>query len=169
MTLEDLDANYAHLIGPYADSFYFERSIGEQFWQDVKSFVYHGRAQKIRDASPSVTTKCGKSFSSQEMLRDIFLWSVYWGDADIAFVLLLKIESRMSAALVASGIAQHLSIFASTLDVQHKYVEQAKKYEAYATDCINACYKHHERRACQLLLRENPLFGNVTCMQVSQT
>ncbi|CAF1301627.1 unnamed protein product [Rotaria sordida] len=86
---------------------------------------------------------------------------------DIAFVLLLQLESRMGAALIAAGMAQHLSLSASTLDVRHTYTEQAEKYEAYATDCINACYKHNERLACQLLLRENPLFGNVTCMQIA--
>lgn len=115
-----------------------------------------------------ITYTCDRSFSSQEMLRELFLWSVHAGYADIAFVLLLQIESRMSAALIAAGMAQRLSLFASTLDIRHTYIEQAKKYEAYATDCINACYKYHERRACQLLLRENPFFGNVTCMQVSQ-
>ncbi|CAF1230726.1 unnamed protein product [Rotaria sordida] len=73
----------------------------------------------------------------------------------------------MSAALIAAGMAQHLSLSASTLDVRHTYTEQAKKYEVYATDCINACYQHDERLACQLLLRENPLFGNVTCMQLA--
>ncbi len=90
------------------------------------------------------------------------------GYSDIAFVLLLQLESRMSAALIAAGMAQRLSLSAKTLDVRHTYIEQAEKYEAYATSCINACYKHHQRLACQLLLRENPFFGNVTCMQVSQ-
>ncbi|CAF4182954.1 unnamed protein product, partial [Rotaria sordida] len=174
-TLKELDATYAQLIGPYVNSFYFEQNKRSQFLQDVILFVYRGRIHDIDEISSTengseesyITYTCDKPFSSQEMLRELFLWSVYTGYADIAFVLLLQLESRMVAALIAAGIAQHLSLFASTLDVRHTYIEQAKKYETYATDCINACYKHNERLACQLLLRENPLFGNVTCMQVA--
>ena len=101
------------------------------------------------------------------MLRELFLWSVYAGYAGIAFVLLFYLRSRVGAALIAAGMAQRLSSDAITLDVRHKYIEQAKEYEAYATACINACYAHDEQLACQLLLRENPFFGNATCMQVS--
>ncbi|CAF1528136.1 unnamed protein product [Rotaria sp. Silwood1] len=169
-TLKELDATYAQLIGPFVNSFYFERNKRSQFLQDIESFVYRGHINDIDKISSiensseksHATYTCNKSFSSQEMLRELFLWSVYVGYADIAFVLLLQLESRISAALIAAGMAQHLSLFASTLDIRHTYNEQAKNYEVYATDCINACYKHNERLACQLLLRENPLFGNVT-------
>ena len=130
--------------------------------QDVQSFVHRARTYRSSYA-------CDKPFSNQEMLRELFLWSVFVGNSDIAFVLLLQIDSRIAAALIAAGMAQHIALFASTLDVRHIYTEQAKEYEAYATACINACHKHNERLACQLLLRENPLFGNVTCMQVSQS
>jgi hypothetical protein len=101
------------------------------------------------------------------MLRDLFLWSVYMGYADIAFVLLLQLKSRIGAALVAAGIAQHLSLSVSNLELRNTYDEHRIAYEEYAKACIDACYKHNEQFACQLLLREIPLFGNITCMQVS--
>jgi hypothetical protein len=107
-----------------------------------------------------------KPFDKQEMLRELFLWSVYAGYADIAFVLLLQLESRIAAALIGAHIAQCLSLHASRLDLRHKFKQQAKDYEEYARVCINDCYKHNERLACQLLVRENPLFGDVTSMQV---
>ena len=53
------------------------------------------------------------------------------------------------------------------MDKRQKYSEQAKVYEAYASKCIEDCDTYNERVACQLLLREIPLYGNVTCMQVS--
>ncbi len=103
----------------------------------------------------------------QQMLRDLFLWSVYAGYSDIAFVLLLQIKSRMSAALIAAGIARRLSLYATSIDTCHRFHQQAEQYEMYATVCIIACYNQNKRFAYHLLLRENPLFGNVTCMQVS--
>lgn len=108
-----------------------------------------------------------KFFDRQKMLREIFPWSVYAGYADIAFVILLHIESRMSAALVATSMARRLSKFTNSIDAHYKFDQQAKDYESYATACITACYNHNKRRTCQILLRENPFFGNITCMQVS--
>ena len=100
------------------------------------------------------------------MLRELFLWSVYAGYADIAFVLLLQLESRIGAALIGASIARNVSLFTSRLDLPHIFDQQAKDYEEYARACIVACYKHNERLACQILVRENSLFGDVTCMQV---
>lgn len=106
-------------------------------------------------------------YDQEKLLRDIFLWSVYAGYSDIAFVLLLQIKSRMSAALIAAGIARRISLSATSLNTRHKFDQQANDYEAYATECIIACYNQNKRRACYLLLRENPFLGNTTCMQVS--
>lgn len=101
------------------------------------------------------------------MLRDIFLWSVYEGHIDIAFVILLQLKSRIIAALVAAGMAHRLSLMSHKPHIRSTFNEHRAAYDEYATACIDACYKHNERLACELLLREIPLFGNITCMQVS--
>ncbi|CAF0830997.1 unnamed protein product [Rotaria sordida] len=101
------------------------------------------------------------------MLRELFLWSVYAGYSDIAFIPLLQLESRISAALIAACIARRLSLFAINLDLRRTFDQQTKDYEEYASACVTACYKHNERLACQLLVRENLLFGDVTCMQIA--
>ncbi len=109
-----------------------------------------------------------KPFGNQEMLRDIFLWAVIEGHAEMAFVLLLQLKSRIIPALVAAGITHRLmATTGGYLDRVHKFQKQSNDYEQFATACIDACYSQSERRACQLLLREIPLFGNITCMQVS--
>ncbi|CAF3976461.1 unnamed protein product [Rotaria sordida] len=76
-------------------------------------------------------------------------------------------ESRISAALIAACIARRLSLFAINLDLRRTFDQQTKDYEEYASACVTACYKHNERLACQLLVRENLLFGDVTCMQIA--
>ncbi|CAF1223885.1 unnamed protein product [Adineta ricciae] len=108
------------------------------------------------------------TFGSQEMLREIFLWAVIEGYSEMAFILLLQIKSRISAALIAAGITSRLmSTYDGYLDRLHKFRKQSSDYERFATACIDDCYRRNERRACQLLLRETPLFGNVTCMQIA--
>ncbi|CAF3682105.1 unnamed protein product [Rotaria sp. Silwood1] len=86
----------------------------------------------------------------------------------MAFVLLLQLKSRIAVALVAAGITRQLmSTTPEYLDQLHKFQKQSKDYEQFATACIDACYQRSERYACQLLLREIPFLGNITCMQVA--
>lgn len=108
-----------------------------------------------------------KYFGQQEMLRDLFFWSVYAGNIDIALVLLLQLKSRIGAVLIAAGMAKSFSLAGNNPYIKHKYEQHRIIYEEYATKCIDACYKQDEQLACQLLLREIPLYGNITCVQVS--
>ncbi|CAF1058024.1 unnamed protein product [Rotaria sordida] len=79
----------------------------------------------------------------------------------------LSDQLRLNAALIAACIARRLSLFAINLDLRRTFDQQTKDYEEYASACVTACYKHNERLACQLLVRENLLFGDVTCMQIA--
>lgn len=165
-----------NLIGPYIKSFYFRHSEGTRILIWFKSLFYNinicsnnetsSETEDNKTSGSAYSIK--KPFDKQEMLRDIFLWSVYAGYSDIAFVILLQLESRISAALIAARIARHLSLQALHLDLRHTFDQQAEDYEKYATACITACYKQNEKMACQLLTRENALFGEATCMQVCE-
>lgn len=102
----------------------------------------------------------------QIMFRDLFFWSVYFGYSNIAFILLLRLKSRIGAALLATNIARFLSKYNDNFDIRNRFNEQAKRYEYYAAHCMKQCHEHNKEFACQLLLREMPVFGNVTCLQV---
>ncbi|CAF1023099.1 unnamed protein product [Didymodactylos carnosus] len=106
-------------------------------------------------------------YGEQEMLRDLYLWAILMNRVKIAKVLLLHIKPRICAALIGSIILNRYSNHCIKTDEKNMYRQQALELEIYATECINACYRNSERKACELLLREIPLFGNVTCMQVA--
>ncbi|CAF2202478.1 unnamed protein product, partial [Rotaria magnacalcarata] len=171
-SIEDLEENYTKLIGPFIQSFYNEKNGWQQFKTDFSIFFschnycqcVSSRVGQERDSKSYVRAS---PYGEQEILRDIFLWSVYAGYVDIALVLLLQIKSRIGAALIAVGIAHHLSSACSNPPIRNTYREHRTIYEQYATECIDACYKRNEQLACQLLLREIPLFGNITCMQIA--
>jgi hypothetical protein len=104
---------------------------------------------------------------TQAMLRDLLYWCIFTDRMDMAKVLLLHIRTRICAALSCTAILRNRSVVATTSDKYHWYKQQAKNFEKYATDCIDICYSKNERKACELLIREEPLFGKITCMQVS--
>ncbi|CAF5098138.1 unnamed protein product, partial [Rotaria sp. Silwood1] len=82
-------------------------------------------------------------------------------------VLLLHVRSRICAALIASAVFKRYSKSSQTVYLKHKFLAQSLEFETYAAMFIDKCYEYNERRACELLLRQIPLFGNVTCMQVA--
>ncbi|CAF3888305.1 unnamed protein product [Adineta steineri] len=102
-----------------------------------------------------------------KLLRDLFLWSVFMDMPEIAKVLLIHQQSRICAALIASAIFKRYSKKSLTVDLKERFQIQADDFGKYAADFINDCYKYNERSACELLLRQVPLFGNITCMQIA--
>ncbi|CAF0985839.1 unnamed protein product [Adineta steineri] len=102
-----------------------------------------------------------------KLLRDLFLWSVFMDMPEMAKILLIHQQSRICAALIASAIFKQYSKKSLTVDLKEKFQIQADDFGKYAADFINDCYKYNERSACELLLRQVPLFGNITCMQIA--
>ncbi|CAF2138343.1 unnamed protein product [Rotaria magnacalcarata] len=105
--------------------------------------------------------------NTQTMLCDLLIWAAFTGHIDIAKVLILHIRSRICAALLCVVILKYRARIANTSDTQHLYKQQAVDFEIYATDCINACNSKSENKACELMIRQIPLFGSMTCMQVA--
>lgn len=86
---------------------------------------------------------------------------------EIAQVLLVHLRPRICASLIGSAVLKSYAKTAANIDLKNNYLAQAENLERYASICIDKCFSHNESTACTLLLRQIPLFGNITCMQVS--
>ena len=53
-------------------------------------------------------------------------------------------------------------------DRKTEYRKSMDDFEEYAINCITLCYKNDPNKACELVLRQCEIFGNVTCIQVSE-
>ncbi|CAF1400746.1 unnamed protein product, partial [Didymodactylos carnosus] len=106
-------------------------------------------------------------YKEEEMLRDLFLWALFTTEIELAKVILFHLKPRICAALIATRIYRHFSKEAINAFTKEKLREQAMEFEQYASDCVEKCYAHNEKLTCELIIREVPLFGNVTCMQVA--
>jgi hypothetical protein len=160
-----LDRIYKEFIGPYVKSFFYEENTYQRLVGDIRRWI--GISSRPRHHI-AADYKYSRHYRKQEMLRDLFLWSVCAGYDDIAFVLLLQIKERIGAALLGNAIAKRLSLITSNLDARVKFDKQASAYATYATECINLCHQYDERRTCQILLLPRVFYGDITYMQVSQ-
>lgn len=111
-------------------------------------------------------SKDDKNYLQQHKLRDFFLWSVFMGHVELAKVLLVHLKPRICASLIASKIFTEFSKITNILEFKEKMTNIAEEFELYAVKCIDSCYKYNETKACELILRQIPLFGNITCAQV---
>ena len=107
-----------------------------------------------------------KEYSKDQMLRDLFLWAVFMNMPEMAKVLLVHVQSRLCAALIASPIFKQYAKLADTIDLKEILRSQAMDFGTFAGNFIDRCYEYNEKTACELLFRQLPLFGYVTCMQV---
>ncbi|CAF1149147.1 unnamed protein product [Rotaria sordida] len=107
------------------------------------------------------------NYTKDEFLRDLFLWSIFMDMPEMAKIFLVHLPSRICAALIASAIFKRYSKASTTIHMEEKFQNQSLEFEEIAVRFIDKCYEYNERLACELLLREVPLFGNVTCMQVA--
>jgi hypothetical protein len=135
-------------------------SFGNKKFQEDKPST----DQNIRSTYKNNNNK--STYSKDELLRDLFLWSIFMDMHEMAKTLLIHQQSRICAALIASAIFKRYSKSSTIVDQKERFQNQALDFETYAAEFINSCYKYNETLACELLLREIPLFGNVTCMQV---
>src|SRR5262249_36123869 len=99
--------------------------------------------------------------------RDLFIWSIFMDMPEMGKVILVHLPSRICAALVAEAIFKRYANESITVDQKETFEKHAQEFETYAAQCIDKCYEHDEILAFELLFRQIPLFGNVTCMQVN--
>jgi hypothetical protein len=100
--------------------------------------------------------------------RDLFIWAILINYIDMAKVLLANMNHRICAALIARKILMsYRDKYAIYDDKKAAYTQSMDYFEDYAIDCLTCCYKNNPNQACELVLRECGMFGNVTCLQVS--
>jgi hypothetical protein len=109
-----------------------------------------------------------ENYSKQQKLRDLFLWSVFMGYDELAKILLVHLKPRVCASLIASKIFTVYSQNTNILQFKEKMKNIADEFELYAVKCLDLCYEYNEAKACELILRQIPLFGNITCAQVCE-
>ncbi|CAF2563697.1 unnamed protein product [Rotaria sp. Silwood2] len=106
-------------------------------------------------------------YTNDELFRDLFLWSIFMNMPEMGKIFLLHLQPRICAALIASAIFKRYATGSINLNYKGKFQNQALEFETYAAVFTNKCYEYNQNLACELLLRQILLFGNITCMQVT--
>lgn len=102
------------------------------------------------------------------IMRDLFLWSILTNRVNMAKVFLSFMKYRICPALIATKVFKEYQTKAPHGELRDSYEESAEYFQQYAINCLDKCDDNDAAKACKLVLQENELYGNVTCLQVSE-
>jgi len=139
----------------------------EEIYLDNKDDNHIGRntVADEQDAPPPSP----KYSITDQTFRDLFVWAILMNYIDMAKMLLAHINHRICTALIARKILKSFrDTYAVYSDKKIEYTQSMNYFEDYAIDCVTQCYKNDQDQACELVLRQCELLGNVTCLQVSE-
>lgn len=99
--------------------------------------------------------------------RDIFLWCVLTYRLATAKIILGQMKTRICSALVASKILKSLMEYAPDHESKDRLCDEARIFETYAIEFVRCSYSYDKQQACELIIRQVKLYGNVTCLQMA--
>lgn len=158
LSTKELNSILEKLIGNIMESIY---PIQNETNNPYPSDINNENSEMLSSKNPDVNKK-------DIIFRDLFIWAILMNSIDMAKVLLAHISHRICAALIARKMYDgYIDIYAKYDDKKNEYTQSMEYFEQYAIDCIALCYKINSKQACELVLRQSEMFGNVTCLEVS--
>ncbi|KAL0993681.1 hypothetical protein UPYG_G00111550 [Umbra pygmaea] len=97
----------------------------------------------------------------------LFIWAVLQNRSEMAIYFWEMAGESVLSALGACKILRELSKMESETETQLSMKELAQKFENLAHDVFSECYQSNESRAFTLLIRQSPVWGEATCLQMA--
>ncbi|KAJ7989985.1 hypothetical protein DPEC_G00310160 [Dallia pectoralis] len=97
----------------------------------------------------------------------LFIWAVLQNRSEMAVYFWEMAGESVLGALSACKILIELSKLESETETKLSMKELAQKFENLANDVFSECYQSNESRACSILIRQSPVWGEATCLQMA--
>uniref|UniRef100_A0A3P8XKB6 Transient receptor potential cation channel, subfamily M, member 4a n=1 Tax=Esox lucius TaxID=8010 RepID=A0A3P8XKB6_ESOLU len=97
----------------------------------------------------------------------LFIWAVLQNRSEMAVYFWEMAGESVLGALAACKILRELSKLESETETKLSMKELAQKFENLAHDVFSECYQGNESWACTLLIKQSPMWGEATCLQMA--
>uniref|UniRef100_A0A4W5LTR4 Transient receptor potential cation channel, subfamily M, member 4a n=1 Tax=Hucho hucho TaxID=62062 RepID=A0A4W5LTR4_9TELE len=97
----------------------------------------------------------------------LFIWAVLQNRSEMAIYFWEMAGESVLSALAGCKILRELSKLESETETKLSMKELAQKFENLALDVFSECYQSSERRSFTLLIRQSPVWGKATCLQMA--
>ncbi|XP_070535546.1 transient receptor potential cation channel subfamily M member 2-like [Ptychodera flava] len=99
--------------------------------------------------------------------RELFLWSVFLNQHDMAKFFLEEIGDTMAASLVAMQCLRYIASTEDDIDSRDGMMQSAKDYEQLAIEILTRCYNASEKQTLALLSRKLTHWGDSSCVDLA--
>uniref|UniRef100_A0A8K9XUJ1 Transient receptor potential cation channel, subfamily M, member 4a n=1 Tax=Oncorhynchus mykiss TaxID=8022 RepID=A0A8K9XUJ1_ONCMY len=97
----------------------------------------------------------------------LFIWAVLQNRSEMAIYFWEMAGESVHSALAGCKILRELSKLESETETKLSMKELAQKFENLALDVFSECYQSSESRSFTLLIRQSPVWGKATCLQMA--
>ncbi|XP_034150967.1 transient receptor potential cation channel subfamily M member 4 isoform X2 [Esox lucius] len=97
----------------------------------------------------------------------LLIWAVLQNRSEMAVYFWEMAGESVLGALAACKILRELSKMESETETKLSMKELAQKFENLGHDVFGECYQSNESRSFTLLIRQSPMWGEATCLQMA--
>uniref|UniRef100_A0A4W5QU67 Transient receptor potential cation channel, subfamily M, member 4a n=1 Tax=Hucho hucho TaxID=62062 RepID=A0A4W5QU67_9TELE len=97
----------------------------------------------------------------------LFIWAVLQNRSEMAVYFWEMAGESVLSALAGCKILRELSKLESETAAKLSMKELAQKFENLANDVFSECYQSSESRSFTLLIRQSPVWGEATCLEMA--
>ncbi|XP_051741445.1 transient receptor potential cation channel subfamily M member 4a isoform X2 [Ctenopharyngodon idella] len=97
----------------------------------------------------------------------LFIWAVLQNRREMSIYFWQMAGESVLSALAGCKILRELSKLETETETKLSMKELAQTFENLAHDVFSECYQSNESRSCKLLIRQSPVWGGATCLQMA--
>ncbi|KAG7227818.1 hypothetical protein INR49_013612 [Caranx melampygus] len=99
----------------------------------------------------------------------LFIWAVLQNRSNMALFFWEMAGESVLSALSGCKILRELSKLEIETETKLSMKELAQRFENLAHDIFSSCYRSNESRSFTLLIRQSPVWGGTTCLQMGMS
>uniref|UniRef100_A0A4W6G5S7 Transient receptor potential melastatin 4b3 n=1 Tax=Lates calcarifer TaxID=8187 RepID=A0A4W6G5S7_LATCA len=146
------------LMGDVCQPFYFDALGLENI--SSKRRALRRVSKLLRGDCPYRERRCLYPWAS------LFIWAVLQNRSDMATFFWEMAGESVLSALSGCKILRELSKLEIETETKLSMKELAQRFENLAHDVFSSCYRSNESRSFTLLIRQSPVWGGTTCLQM---
>lgn len=97
----------------------------------------------------------------------LFIWAVLQNRREMSLYFWKMTGESVLSALAGCKILRELSKLETETETKLSMKELAQTFENLAHDVFSECYQSNEKRSFKLLIRQSPIWGGATCLQMA--
>uniref|UniRef100_A0A671RDV8 Transient receptor potential cation channel subfamily M member 4-like n=1 Tax=Sinocyclocheilus anshuiensis TaxID=1608454 RepID=A0A671RDV8_9TELE len=159
LTLYEVSRVLSEIMEDVCQPFYYAPLGVEQGWASRKAMTHVNKL--LRTESVYRKQRCMSPWIA------LFIWAVLQNRREMSIYFWEMAGESVLSALAGCKILRELAKLETETETKLSMKELAQTFENLAHDVFSECYQSNESRSFKLLIRQSPVWGSATCLQMA--